>query len=222
MLIQLQIENVAIIGKANIDFSAGFNVLTGETGAGKSIIIDSINAVTGEKTSKDVIRSGATKAKISAVFGEFDIETETAIAQAGCEIADDGLILISRELSADGRSVFRLNGLVVPMAVVKQIAPYLLNIHGQHDSQQLFSPSKHIIFIDSFANLQQYVSEYKNVYSEMCAVREKLHSIQTNDELKERKIELLTFQIDEILEENVKEKNMYLLLLKTGVLKFIQ
>jgi len=198
MLIQLQIENVAVIEKAAIDFSAGFNVLTGETGAGKSIIIDSINAVTGEKTSKDIIRTGASKAKISAVFGDFEPAIENALSELGCDLSDDGLIMLSRELSSEGRSVFRLNGGVVPMTVVKQIAPFLLNIHGQHDSQQLFSPSKHIGFIDSFSGLEEEISEYKKVFVEMCQVKENLQNIETNDELKSRKIELLNFQIDEI------------------------
>jgi len=203
MLIQLQIENVAVIEKLNIDFSSGFNVLTGETGAGKSIIIDSLNAVTGEKTSKDIIRTGATKAKISAVFGEFCREINDIFSELGCEMSDDGLVLISRELSSDGRSVFRLNGGVVPMMVIKQLAPYLINIHGQHDSQQLFSPSKHLGFIDGFASTSQELSEYKALYNEMCAVRDELDSIETNDELKERKIELLSFQIDEISAANL-------------------
>ena len=198
MLIQLQIENVAVIEKANIDFSNGFNVLTGETGAGKSIIIDSINAVTGEKTSKDIIRTGAQKAKISAVFGEFEAETSSAISELGCEISEDGMLMLSRELSAEGRSTFRINGAIVPMAVVRQIAPLLINIHGQHDSQQLFSPSKHIRFIDGFASLEKYLSEYETVYKEMTDVKNKLESLTTDTELKERKIELLSFQIDEI------------------------
>ncbi len=198
MLIQLQIENVAVIEKANIDFSAGFNVLTGETGAGKSIIIDSINAVTGEKTSKDIIRTGASKAKISAVFGEFEDNAVDALTELGCDISEDGMLLLSRELSSEGRSVFRLNGAIVPMAVVKQIAPILINIHGQHDSQQLFSPSKHIGFIDGYASLTDKVSEYKAIYKEMCEVKDTLLSLETDDELKERKIELLSFQIDEI------------------------
>ena len=198
MLIQLQIENVAVIEKANIDFSAGFNVLTGETGAGKSIIIDSINAVTGEKTSKDIIRTGAQKAKISAVFGDFEKETANALEELGCEISEDGMIMLSRELSVEGRSAFRLNGAIVPMAVVKQIAPLLLNIHGQHDSQQLFSPSKHVGFVDGFAGLTDEVAAYNAVYKEMIEIKDRLQGLETDDELKERKIELLSFQIDEI------------------------
>ncbi len=198
MLIQLQIENVAVIEKANIDFSEGFNVLTGETGAGKSIIIDSINAVTGEKTSKDIIRTGAQKAKISAVFGEFEAKTAAAISELGCEISEDGMLMLSRELSVEGRSTFRINGAIVPMSVVRQIAPLLINIHGQHDSQQLFSPSKHVKFIDGFASLNEMVREYESVYKDMTAVKARLASLTTDNELKERKIELLSFQIDEI------------------------
>lgn len=205
MLIGLQIENVAVIEKLNIDFSQGFNVLTGETGAGKSIIIDSLNAVTGEKTSKDIIRTGAQKAKITAVFGEFDRNIADIFSEMGYELSDDGLLMISRELSVDGRSVFRLNGAVVPMMIVKQFAPYLLNIHGQHDSQQLFSPSKHLGFIDGFASTDSELSVYKDLYKEMCEVKNELLSLETNDELKERKIELLTFQIDEISAANLEK-----------------
>lgn len=198
MLMQLQIENVAVIEQANIEFSDGFQILTGETGAGKSIIIDAINAVTGEKTSKDIIRSGASKAKISVVFCEIGNEAEESIKQNGFEISEDGMIMLSRELSLEGRSVFRLNGSIVPMMVVKQIAPLLINIHGQHDNQQLFSPSKHISFIDGFAGLENELDEYHTVYRKMCAVREQLESVETDDALKERKLELLRFQIDEI------------------------
>lgn len=198
MLMQLHIENVAVIEEATIDFSDGFNVLTGETGAGKSIIIDSINAVTGERTSKDIIRSGASKAKISAVFFDVGQKTEDAIKDIGYEIFEDGMIMLSRELSGEGRSVFRLNGNIVPMSIVRQVAPYLINIHGQHDNQQLFSPSKHISFIDGFANLHTELEQYKETYNKMCSVKESLQNIETDDILKERKIELLQFQIEEI------------------------
>lgn len=198
MLMQLHIENVAVIEKTTIDFFDGFNVLTGETGAGKSIIIDSINAVIGEKTSKDIIRTGANKAKITAIFNNIGIDAENIVSDLGITISDDGVLMLDRELSSDGRSVFRVNGNVVPMMIVKQIAPSLINIHGQHDNQQLFNPSKHISVIDAFGRLENEVSEYKEIYSKLSALKSELDSIETNDELKERKIELLTFQIDEI------------------------
>lgn len=198
MLMQLHIENVAVIEKTTIDFFDGFNVLTGETGAGKSIIIDSINAVIGEKTSKDIIRNGANKAKITAIFNNIGIDAENIVSDLGITISNDGILMLDRELSSDGRSVFRVNGNVVPMMIVKQIAPSLINIHGQHDNQQLFNPSKHISVIDAFGRLENEVSEYKEIYSKLSALKSELDSIETNDELKERKIELLTFQIDEI------------------------
>ncbi len=198
MLIQLHIENVAVIEDANIDFSEGFNVLTGETGAGKSIIIDSINAVTGEKTSKDIIRSGTSKAKITAVFCDISNNVVNALNEIGYAVSEDGMIMLSRELSTEGKSVFRLNGSIVPMMIIKQISPLLINIHGQHDNQQLFSPSKHIKFIDGYGELEQDVAKYNEVYKKMSSIKEKLSSIQTNDELKERRIELLKFQIEEI------------------------
>ncbi len=198
MLIELHIENVAVIEEANIVFSDGFHVLTGETGAGKSIIIDSINAVTGEKTSKDIIRGGASKAKISAVFCDIGASAQETLNELGCALSEDGFVMLSRELTLEGRSIFRLNGNIVPMMVIRQIAPLLINIHGQHDNQQLLSPSKHIGFIDGYAGLLSELNEYKAIYKKMCDVRSKLQTIESDDELKERKIELLKFQIDEI------------------------
>ena len=198
MLLQLHIENVAVIEEANIDFSDGFHVLTGETGAGKSIIIDSINAVTGERTSKDIIRNGAHKAKISAVFCNIGNDAECMLSEMGYEPSEDSLLMISRELNLDGRSTFRLNGSIVPMSIVKEISPYLINIHGQHDNQQLFSPSKHINFIDSFAGIEASLSDYYETYKKMRLVKDSLSNIVNDDELKERKIELLKFQIEEI------------------------
>ena len=198
MLLQLHIENVAVIEKANIDFSQGFHVLTGETGAGKSIIIDSINAVTGERTSKDIIRNGAQKAKISAVFSDIGKEAESVLSEMGYESSEDSLLMLSRELNLDGRSTFRINGSIVPMSIVKAVSPYLINIHGQHDNQQLFSPSKHINFIDGFARLDDEVCSYFETYKKMCSVRDSISNIVTDDELKDRKIELLKFQIEEI------------------------
>ncbi len=198
MLLQLHIENVAVIEEANIDFSDGFHVLTGETGAGKSIIIDSINAVTGERTSKDIIRNGAQKAKISAVFCDIGKDAECTLSEMGYELSEDSLLMLSRELNLDGRSTFRLNGCIVPMSIIKEISPYLINIHGQHDNQQLFSPSKHINFIDSFAGLETSLLNYSETYKKMRLVKDSLSNIVSDDELKERRIELLKFQIEEI------------------------
>jgi len=203
MLMQLSIENVAVIEKTTIDFLDGFNILTGETGAGKSIIIDSINAVIGEKTSKDIIRTGANKAKITAIFSNIGIDAENIVTDLGIDISDDGILMLNRELSVDGRSVFRINGNVVPMMIVRQIAPFLINIHGQHDNQQLFNSSKHITVIDSFGKLEKDVLEYKEIYDKLCKLKSELDSIETNDDLKERKIELLSFQIDEIESANL-------------------
>lgn len=198
MLMQLQIENVAVIEKTNIDFSDGLNILTGETGAGKSIIIDSINAVTGEKTSKDIIRTGAQKAKITAIFSDVCDEAQSVIIETVGEMSEDGLVMLSREISHDGRSICRLNGNVVPMSVIKQISPFLINIHGQQDNQQLFSASKHLQFVDAYGQLEQEAEEYREVFKKLCDVRSKLQNAATNDELKERKLELLNFQIEEI------------------------
>lgn len=219
MLMQLQIENVAVIERVVVDFTSGLNVLTGETGAGKSIIIDSINAVTGEKTSKDIIRTGAQKAKISAIFSEIGSEAEGQLSEIGYELSEDGLLMLSREISLDGRSVFRINGNVVPMMIVKQISPFLINIHGQHDNQQLFSPSKHISFIDGFSNIEKNVEEYREIYNDLCYVKQKLESIETDDALKNKKIELLSFQIDEIESANLVANEEESLLLRRDIIK---
>ena len=180
MLMQLQIENVAVIEKVNIDFSSGLNILTGETGAGKSIIIDSINAVAGERTSKDIIRTGAQKAKITAIFGDVGDAAQSIITETIGEMSDDGLLMLSREISQDGRSICRLNGNVVPMAVIKQISPFLINIHGQQDNQQLFSPSKHLQFVDAYGQFEQETEEYRQVFKKLSEVNFQLQNAQTN------------------------------------------
>ena len=198
MLMQLQIENVAVIEKELIEFSNGLNILTGETGAGKSIIIDSINAVTGERTSKDIIRTGTDKAKISATFCNIGKEAENAISEATGDISEDGIVFLNREISKDGKSIFRLNGKIVPMMIIKQIAPFLINIHGQNDNQKLFFASEHLKFIDNFASIENEVLEYKHLYSRLCDIKNELDGIETDDVLKEHKIELLSFQIEEI------------------------
>lgn len=198
MLLQLHIENVAVIEQVSLDFSEGFHVLTGETGAGKSIIIDALNAVTGERTSKDIIRTGADKAKITAVFGQLSQAVEERLIEIGLAVSEDGIFMLCRELSTDGRSVFRINGVVVPMAMVRQVGPLLINIHGQHDSQQLFSPAKHLTFIDDFGALSDEVSAYQSVYHELRRVEQALQETETDDALKNRKMELLQFQLEEI------------------------
>lgn len=198
MLTSLKIENVAVIEKAEILFSSGLNVLTGETGAGKSIVIDSINAVLGERTSREIIRNGAEKAKVTAYF---DNVNETVIAKLGeydidCE--DDGSLLISRVITSDGRNNCKINGHTVTVSMLKNIGRDLITICGQHDSQYLLSKESHMGFIDSLADCGEFLQSYLEIFAEIKKVRRQLKKLLSADIDKERRMEFLKFQIDEL------------------------
>lgn len=197
MLTSLKIENVAIIESAAIEFGCGLNVLTGETGAGKSIIIDSINAVLGERTSKDIIRTGADSAKVYAVFEEVNQHVKDLLDEYGVDYQDEVLI-INRVINRDGKNVCRINGVPVTVNMLKSISRELINVHGQHDNQALLSPDKHCIFIDNFADLSEAIAAYRESYYKLCEVRNKLRSLKTDESSKARRIDLLTYQIDEL------------------------
>lgn len=197
MLASLKIENVAVIESAAIEFGCGLNVLTGETGAGKSIVIDAIGAVLGERTSKDVIRTGADSAKVYAVFEEVGEKVKSLLSEDGIE-CDDGVLIISRVINRDGKNVCRMNGCPVTVSMLKSVGRLLIDIHGQHDNQALLSPEKHIDYIDSFGGCGELLSEYRNVYSSLCKVRRQLKSLETDESEKARKVDMLSFQIDEI------------------------
>ncbi len=197
MLTSLKIENVAIIESAAIEFGCGLNVLTGETGAGKSIVIDSINAVLGERTSKDLIRTGADSAKVYAVFEDINDSVKSMLEFDGIDCEDDVLI-INRVINRDGKNVCRINGCPVTVGMLKSVAKELIDIHGQHDNQALLSPERHCGFIDSFADCAELISEYKEAYFALCEVRSKLSSLKTDESTKAQRIDLLTYQIDEL------------------------
>ena len=197
MLRSINIENIAIIEKCNIDFFEGFNVLTGETGAGKSIIIDSINAVTGQRTSKELVRSGCEKASVSAVFEKISSNALQMLSEYGIECEDSSVMLL-RTITADGRSVCKINGVSVNVSVLKDIGRLLINIHGQHDNQALLDPESHIRFIDSYGNYPKIIEDYKTCYNELRSVRKKLKSLTTDEDEKLRTIDLLKYQINEI------------------------
>ena len=197
MLTSLKIENVAIIESAAIEFGCGLNVLTGETGAGKSIIIDSINAILGERTSRDIIRTGTDSAKVYAVFEEISDSAKIILEENGIDCEDDVLI-VNRTINRDGRNVCRINGTPVTVNMLKAVTGELLDIHGQHDNQALLNPDKHCDFIDAFADCNELVESYRKSYSELCDVRRKLASFRTDESEKERRIDLLKYQIDEI------------------------
>ena len=181
MLKLLHIENIAIIEECDIEFEPGFNVLTGETGAGKSIIIDSISAVLGERTTRELVRTGASRAKVMAVFDELSTAVVTWLFDHGIDDADE--LMLQREISADGKSTCRVNGNPVSVGVMKELGSLLLNIHGQHDSQALLFPERHSEFIDRFAELDVFDKYYNNKMFDRIFTT---NSVYITDELKSR------------------------------------
>ena len=195
MLNLLQIENIAVIEQAEIQFSGGFNVLTGETGAGKSIVIDAISAILGERAYRDVIRTGTSKAGVRAVFSQ--VPELSWFEENGVEY-DPGELLIQREIYADGKNVCRVNGRPVTVAILKKLGGSLVNIHGQHDSQQLFDESNHLTYLDLFAQNQQQRREYEDAFQKAEAVRREIRRLSMDEGEKLRRVEALQFQIQEI------------------------
>ena len=197
MLKYLHIENIAVIEKADIEFSAGLNVLTGETGAGKSIVIDSINAVLGERTSRELIRSGCESAVVSAEFCGLDEAAVNLLNENGISCDEDSLV-ISRKLSLSGKSTIRLNGQPVTAGMLKEIAKGLINIHGQHDNQALLNPENHIVYIDSVAENSDKLAEYYAEFKKLNAIRKELAGLEADEDEKQRKSEILRYQIQEL------------------------
>ena len=199
MLKYLHIENIAVIEQANIEFTKGLNVLTGETGAGKSIVIDAINAVLGERTSRELIRTGADEASVYAEFSDIGDEIERILDDAGIEKMSDKTLTLSRRLSNSGRNTCRVNGCAVTVSVLKEIGSGLINIHGQHDNQSLLSPEKHCGFIDKLAENESLIADYRNVFYELVAVKKELDALYDTRDEKASRLDYLTFQIDEII-----------------------
>lgn len=197
MLTSLKIENVAIIESAAIEFGCGLNVLTGETGAGKSIVIDSINAILGERTSRDIIRTGAQSAKVYAVFEDVNERVRNFLDENGID-CEDGVLIINRTLSHEGKNVCRINGAPVTVSMLREIGGELIDIHGQHDNQSLLSPEKHCGFVDSFADNADLITDYREKYGRLCEIRSKLKKLTTDESSKSQRIDFLTYQIDEL------------------------
>ena len=204
MLVGLKIENIAVIESAEIEFDSGLNVMTGETGAGKSIIIDSINAVLGERTSRELIRSGSESAKVFAYFSDINAETESILDDMGVDKMPDKTLVLSRSLSHSGKNSCRINGCPVTVSALKEIGSGLINIHGQHDSQALLSPDKHCGFIDLLAENQTLRSEYKKVFTELVSVKKELDSLYDTRDEKAARLDYLNFQIKEITDANIR------------------
>lgn len=197
MLTSLKIENVAIIESAAIEFGCGLNVLTGETGAGKSIVIDSINAILGERTSRDIIRTGAQSAKVYAVFEDVNERVRNFLDENGID-CEDGVLIINRTLSREGKNACRINGAPVTVSMLREIGGELIDIHGQHDNQSLLSPEKHCGFVDSFAGNADLIADYREKYGRLCEIRSKLKKLTTDESSKSQRIDFLTYQIDEL------------------------
>ncbi len=204
MLVGLKIENIAVIESAEIEFDSGLNVMTGETGAGKSIVIDSINAVLGERTSRELIRSGSESAKVFATFSDINAETESILDEMGVDKMPDKTLVLSRSLSHSGKNSCRINGCPVTVSALKEIGSGLINIHGQHDSQALLSPEKHCGFIDLLAENQTLRSEYRKVFTELVSVKKELDSLYDTRDEKAARLDYLNFQIKEITDADIR------------------
>lgn len=167
MLKTLDIENIAVIEKAQIEFSEGFNVLTGETGAGKSIVVDSINAILGERTSRELVRNGADFAFVSALFTDINDTVKSKLTELGYSPEEDSSLLLTRRISSDGKSSCKINGRAATVSVLREIGETLVNIHGQHDSQSLLNPDCHYQFIDMLSGGNELIDEYKKAFSDL-------------------------------------------------------
>ncbi len=198
MLKFLHIENIAVIERSDIEMSDGFNVLTGETGAGKSIVIDAINAVSGERTSKELIRAGCESAEVSALFGELNDKNLEALKSVDIEPDEDGNILITRKLSLTGKGIIKVNNKPVTAGVLREITADLINIHGQHDNQALMNPERHCDFIDAVADNGELLESYYSEFKKLNSIRRSLQELETDEDEKQRRIELLKYQIDEL------------------------
>ena len=196
MLSSLQIENVAVIQKAEVHFEPGLNVLTGETGAGKSILIDSINAILGNRTSKDLVRTGAAKAVIRAAFEQVPPAVLDKLEQSGYERSE--ALLLSREITAEGKSTCRINGMPATASVLRELCGGLININGQHDSVGLLNPARHLGILDDYAQNDAEFQEYYVLYRELVRIKRELDAMITDEAEKQRKIDLLSYQVQEI------------------------
>lgn len=206
MLTQLHIENIAVIERVDIDFDQGFCALTGETGAGKSIIIDSINLLLGGRANKDLIRSGCAKAYVSACFFSDDPGYYQQLSeQFGFELEEDGQLLIQREITVDGKSSARINGRPVSVTVLKNIGKELIHIHGQHDNQALLNASSHIKYLDAFAHNEAVLQEYRECYRHCVALEKQIRMLDVDERERSARIDLLTYQVAEIEQAELSE-----------------
>ena len=213
MLCELYIENLAVIEKANICFSSGLNVFTGETGAGKSILINGINAILGQRVTKDIVRTGADKASVSAMFDGLGKDVTAKLDELGID-HEDGQLFLSREIRSDGGSVARVNSRSVNVSVLKELGELLVNIHGQHDNQILLAPEKHIHILDSYADAQPLIEDYQHSFKELQLIAKQIAHLKQNadkktyriSELQEIVAEIEALKISEGEDEKIKEE----------------
>ena len=204
MLKTLNIENIAVIENAKIEFNKGLNVLTGETGAGKSIVVDSINAILGERTSKELVRHGADYAYVSAYFCNIDESVNQLLDDYGILPEEDNSLLLTRRISSEGKSSCRINGKPATVSMLRELGHALVNIHGQHDSQALLNPDCHYRYIDMLAQNGELLLEYKESFSRLLAVRRRLKALTVDEDEKDRRLELLNYQINELEKADIK------------------
>ncbi len=204
MLSNLKIENIAVIKKAVIDFKDGFNVMTGETGAGKSIIIDSLNAVLGERTSRELIRTGCDFAEVTALFYDASDEVNSILNELDIPKEDDGAILVVRKMSPDGKNICKVNSVSVTVSMLKRLGKQLVNIHGQADNQTLLNEENHCSYIDRIAENEAIFDRFSDSYKEYVALKNQLASLNIDEEQKLRRMDMLDYQIAEIEAANVK------------------
>ena len=204
MLSSLDIENIAVIEKAEISFSDGLNVLTGETGAGKSILVDAINAVLGERTSKELVRHGADNAYVTAVFENVNTIVYNKLDELGIDVEDGEELIISRKISAQGKSACRINGKPSTVSMLKELGETLVNIHGQHDSQKLLNPDYHYAFLDMTGDEDDYLERYKNEFNRLVTIRRQLKKLTADADTVDRRLELLEYEIKELEEADIK------------------
>lgn len=218
MLRSINIENIAIIEKASVDFSRGLNILTGETGAGKSILIDSINAVTGEKTSREIIRTGEDFSQVSAFFENISEETVKKLEEAGLPVEEDRTLLLHRKIFRDGKNSCRINGASVTVSMLKSIGLSLINIHGQRDSQSLLDCERHIDFLDGYGKLSELTEDYLMTYNRFTEIKKEIRDLSLDEAYKARQTELLTYQINELKNADIKIGERDALIKKKNVL----
>ena len=216
MLELLHIENIAIIEAADIEFAPGFNALTGETGAGKSIVIDSLSAVLGQRTSRELIRTGAEKAFVSAAFSGMAPELTEEL---GIQPEADGTLLLQREIQTDGKNVCRVNGRPVTVGQLRALGARLLNIHGQHDGQQLLDEEQHIVYLDSFGRVESLVITYAEKYKNFTDIRRQIGALQMDEAEKARRVDTLQYQIEELRRAKLKSGEEEELTARRGMLR---